>query len=168
MISLAIPAVASEPAGVMLNVPFVAQQKNACGAASISMLMDYWTREQGKPGQADPAAIQRQLYSEKAQGIFASDVQRYVESHGFRTFVFHGGWDDLRQHLSKGRPLIVALGDAGRASPLHFVVVTGLDWDRRLIFVNDPARRKAVIGDWHEFDRDWAVTGRWTLLAVPN
>lgn len=166
--SLAVALMASEPAGLMLDVPFVAQEKNACGAASISMLMDYWARAQQKPDRTDAAAIQRELFSEKAKGIFASDLQRYIERHGFRTFVFRGDWDDLQQHLAKGRPLIVALGDAGRSAPLHYVVVTGIDSSRRLVFVNDPAQRKAAAADWHDFERDWAVTDRWTLLAVPN
>jgi ABC-type bacteriocin/lantibiotic exporter with double-glycine peptidase domain len=152
----------------MLDVPFVPQEKNACGAASISMVMDYWARAQEKPGRTDAAAIQRELYSDKAKGIFASDLQRFFERHGFRSFAFRGGWDDLHQHLAKGRPLIVALGDAGRSSPLHYVVVTGIDSSQRLVFINDPARRKAASADWPDFERDWAVTDHWTLLAVPN
>lgn len=168
VISLAITLMASEPAGLMLDVPFIPQDKNACGAASISMVMDYWARAQHKPDRSDAAAIQRELYSEKARGIFASDLQRYIERQGFRTFAFRGGWDDLNQQLTKGRPLIVALGDAGRSSPLHYVVVAGIDPGQRLVFINDPARRKAIAADWHEFERDWAITNYWTLLAVPN
>lgn len=168
MILLAISTVASESTGVMLDVPFVAQEKNGCGAAAISMVMNYWARAQGRADQADPAVIQRDLYSEQAKGILASDLQRYVQSHGFRTFIFRGDWDDVRQHLSKGRPLIVALGDGGRTSPLHYVVLTGIDSGQRLLFINDPARRKALAAGWQEFERDWAVTGNWTLLAVPD
>jgi len=168
LVLLAMISVASEPPGVVVDVPFVAQEKNACGAASVSMLMNYWARQQGKAQQADAAAIQLQLYSEKAKGIFASDLKRYLEAHGFRTFVFRGGWEDLKTHLAKGRPLIVALGDSGTDSPLHYVVVTGLDWNQRLVFLNDPADRKSRMADWREFERGWAVTDHWTLLAVPN
>ena len=35
-------ALAAERSGVWLDVPFVKQQKNGCGAASIAMVMRYW------------------------------------------------------------------------------------------------------------------------------
>jgi ABC-type bacteriocin/lantibiotic exporter with double-glycine peptidase domain len=163
-------AVASETSGVWLDVPWVQQDTHACGAASISMLMQYWAAQQGNSAgaEADATAIQRQIYSKKARGIFASDLKRYVDEHGFRTFVFTGGWDDLQGHLAKGRPLIVALGVSGRRDPLHYVVVAGLDWDHHLVFLNDPVRGKLFKMNWRDFDRDWAITEHWTLLAVPR
>ena len=33
--------------GVWLDVPFVKQEKNGCGAASIAMVMQFWQRQQG-------------------------------------------------------------------------------------------------------------------------
>lgn len=169
MVWLAALAVAAPPASIRLDVPFVAQEKNACGAASISMVMQYWAREQGKPAEvaADAAAIRRALYSESAGGIFASALQTYFENHGFRAFTFHGEWQDLGQHLAKGRPLIVALGES-KSSQLHYVVVAGLDASERIVLVNDPARRKLVKEDWQEFERQWRMTDHWTLLAVPQ
>ncbi len=66
-----------------------------------------------------PAQIQRALYSPKAHGIYASDMERYFREKGFRTFTIRGEWEDLKQHLDKGRPLIVALKPRGwRASSL--------------------------------------------------
>src|ERR1051325_2629565 len=97
--------------GVWLDVPFVRQEKDGCGAASIAMVMQYWRGQQGKPADpvADAERIQRSLYSPKAHGIYASQVERYFEQHGFQAFVFKGNWSDLRPHLEKGRPLMVAL-----------------------------------------------------------
>ena len=40
-------AIAGESAGVWLDVPFVKQEKNGCGAASIAMVMQFWQRQQG-------------------------------------------------------------------------------------------------------------------------
>ena len=106
-------AVASEPPGIWLDVPFVKQEKNGCGAASIAMVMQYWQRRQQAPAAVpDVAEIQRTLYSRRARGIYASDLEEYFRQHGFRTFAIQGQWDDLSQHLEKGRPLIVALGRA--------------------------------------------------------
>ncbi len=167
---LAALAVASHAAVVWLDVPFVKQEKNACGAASISMVMRYWAQQQGKTAgqEADAPTIFRQLYSEKAHGIFASDLQRYLEEHDFRVFAFHGAWDDLSQHIAKGRPLIVSLAESGRNGPLHYVVVVGLDGNEQLVMVNDPANRKLLKMHWREFEHGWSLTEHWTLLALPR
>ena len=33
----------SQTSGIWLDVPFVPQEKNGCGAAVIAMVMDYWS-----------------------------------------------------------------------------------------------------------------------------
>jgi predicted double-glycine peptidase len=155
--------------GVWLDVPFVQQEKNGCGAASMAMVMRYWLQQQGRaPDQADPGLIQHALYSRQAHGIYASDMERYLQGQGFRTFAFHGEWQSLKQHLEKGRPLIVALKPGAGNTPLHYVVVTGLDWDRELVMVNDPAARKLLKEEKSKFEAEWKATANWTLLAVPQ
>ena len=160
---------AADTPGVWLDVPFVKQEKDGCGAASIGMVMQYWQRQlrESVNLDSDPAQIQRALYSPKAHGIYASDMERYFREKGFRTFTIRGEWEDLKQHLDKGRPLIVALKPAGGA-PLHYVVVTGVDQEQAIVMVNDPAQRKLLKQDRPSFDREWSAAGRWTLLAVPQ
>src|SRR5438093_182816 len=92
-----------------LDVPFVRQEKNGCGAASISMVMRYWSRS---GAAADPATIQSALYSAEARGIHGRDVEGYFREHGFTTFLFKGAWSDVEQHLAKGRPLLVCLQES--------------------------------------------------------
>ncbi len=157
---------AGQQPGVWLDVPFVRQDKNGCGAASIAMVMDYWQRKQGKLPSTDPEQIQRALYSRPAQGIYASDMERYLRNHGFRTFAFAGQWKDLKAHLEKGRPLIVALKPGG--SNLHYVVVAGLDWQQDVVLKNDPAERKLLKQGRSDFEKEWKAAGNWTLLAVPQ
>jgi len=160
---------AAEPAGIWLDVPFVKQEKNGCGAASIAMVMQFWQRQQGQTFDAssDAAQIQLSLYSPQAHGTYASDLERYLEQHGFRTFAFQGTADDLRRHLEKGRPLIVALKPGNRA-PLHYVVVAGLDLEHNLVLLNDPAERKLLKQELASFAKEWKDAGKWTLLAVPQ
>lgn len=157
---LACTAVQSEQQGVWLEVPFVSQEKNGCGAASIAMVMQYWRHD------ADPQAIQRELYSPKARGIYASDLERYLRQHGFTTFAIKGEWTDLKHHLEKGRPLIVALKSG--SDDLHYVVVTGLDWREELVLTHDPARRKLLKQHRSDFEKEWKGAGNWTLLTLPE
>jgi ABC-type bacteriocin/lantibiotic exporter with double-glycine peptidase domain len=162
-------ALAAGP-GIWLNVPFVRQQANGCGAACISMVMQYWRKSQdaGIPPGADVRRIQRILYSPQARGIYASDMERYFRQNGFRVFAFRGTLEDLRRHLAKGRPLIVCLKDSGKAGPLHYVVVVGLDRQEGVVLVNDPAQRKLLKMDRANFEERWRPMHNWTLLAVPG
>src|SRR3977135_2514761 len=138
-------AAVAATSGVWLDVPFVKQEKDGCGAASIAMVMQYWQAQQGRPANdaSDASQIQRTLYSAKAHGIYASDMERYFKEKGFRAFTIRGEWEDLKQHLDRGRPLIVALKPSGGGT-LHYVVVTGLDGDQEIVMVNDPAERKLL------------------------
>jgi predicted double-glycine peptidase len=158
---------AADLPGVWLDVPFVRQEKDGCGAASLAMVMQYWQSRQGQPatGTSDATRIQRALYSAKAHGIYASDMERYFQENGFRTFTIRGEWEDLKQHLDKGRPLIVALKPAAGGA-LHYVVVTGVAPE--MVMVNDPAQRKLLQQDRPSFEREWSAAGKWTLLALPQ
>ena len=159
----------AETAGVWLDVPFIKQTEEGCGSAAIAMLLQYWGAH-GTPivsGRDDAAAIQKQLYSRKAHGIFASDMERYLKESGFRAFALRGAWSDLREHLGQGRPLIISLQAGSASAPLHYVVVTGMDWQREAVFVNDPARGKLLRIERAEFEKEWLAARNWMLLAVP-
>src|SRR5579864_2976673 len=155
--------------GVWLEVPYVQQTEDGCGSAAIAMLLQYWNAH-GSPvpsDRSDAAAIQKQLYSRRAHGIFASDMERYFRESGFREFAVRGEWSDLRQHLQQGRPIIISMQPGNAKAPLHYVVVTGMDWQREAVFVNDPARGKLLRVERPEFEKEWQAASNWMLLAVP-
>ena len=152
-----------------IDVPFVHQPSEGCGAASIAMVMQYWARQRGAaPGaESDVDAIQRQLYVPREHGIAAERVGAYFREHGFQAFALNGNWSDLEEQLRKGRPLIVALKPRGQ-SELHYVVVDGIDAERGLVTLNDPAERKLLTRERAGFEREWSATRNWMLLAVPG
>ena len=160
----------AQSTGVWLDVPFVQQEKDGCGAAVIAMLMEYWHKQQPRPDdpKIDPVEIQRSLYSRKAHGIYSSDLEQYLQQQGFRTFTIRGDWELLRRHLEKGRPLIVALKPVKGESSLHYVIVTGMDWRSNLLLINDPAQRKLLKIERGAFENEWRAVRCWTLLAVPR
>ena len=169
MLAAACLSHAASPPGVWLDVPFVAQAKNACGAASLAMLMQFWERQRGATHvrASDETTIEAAL-DPRAKGISNEAMTAYLNANGYRAFAFAGKWGDLRENLEKGRPLIVALGPAGAKGPLHYVVAAGVDWVHDFVFVNDPAQRKMMRVARSEFEDEWKATGNWTLLAVPR
>lgn len=165
-----VPKLAAQPPGVWIDVPFVAQTKDGCGSAAISMVMQYWEYQAGKAvtNSADPERIQTALYSRAAGGIPSSKMREYFQAEGYRAFSFQGSWKDLSHHVREGRPLIVILKASGPLGPLHYVVVTGIDADRGYVYINDPAQQKSLRMSREGFESEWNPTHHWTLLAVPQ
>jgi ABC-type bacteriocin/lantibiotic exporter with double-glycine peptidase domain len=148
-------------AAAPLTVPFIRQEKNGCGAASLAMVAHYW-----RPGDAPPhQAIYDRLIDAERKGILLSALKTYFEEIGFQAFTLRGTWADLEQHLSKGRPIIVAL-KAGRSPRLHFAVLTGIE--EQHIWLNDPTRKTAQRIPRTRFDTQWSGAERWMLLASPR
>jgi predicted double-glycine peptidase len=159
-----------EKAGIWLDVPYVKQSEDGCGSAAISMLLEYWIAHGAgiDRQRADAGAIQKQLYSPKARGIFSSDMQTYFRNSGFRVFPLEGNWTDLLEQLQQGRPLIVSLQAAGAKGPFHYVVVAGIDWQGGAVFIHDPARGKLLRVPREDFERQWRPNHNWMLLALPE
>jgi ABC-type bacteriocin/lantibiotic exporter with double-glycine peptidase domain len=161
-------AIGQTPAALWLDVPFVHQPREGCGAASIAMVMQYWAVQQKAQvaEDSDVGVIQRALYSRKEHGITASAMQQYLAAHSFRVFAINGDWSDLERQLSMGRPLIAAIRPADQRQ-LHYVVIDGIDSARALVMMNDPGERKLLTEERRRFEKDWSATHNWLLLAVP-
>jgi predicted double-glycine peptidase len=164
-VSLAATAGAS---GLWLDVPYIRQEKDGCGSASLAMLLRYWQAKDVKIAaeRLDPAFIQHRLYAAKPRGIYASDMENYLRETGLEVFAFRGEWSDLRAQIAKGRPLIAGLKP--KHAPAHYVVVVGVDPSDSGVLLNDPERGKLVRTGRADFERAWEGTGNWTLLAVPR
>jgi len=147
-------------AAVQLPVPFVPQEKDTCGASALAMVMRYWGRE------VSHREIAGALVEEELQGIRGSRLADFARARGMEAIAFAGDMVILRDHLARGRPLVVAV-DAGHGR-LHDVVVVGFDDGRGEAIVHDPARganRRIGVG---ELEKKWATSGRWTLLCTPK
>jgi ABC-type bacteriocin/lantibiotic exporter with double-glycine peptidase domain len=95
-------------------------------------------------------------------------MEGYLKESGFRVFRLDGEWKDLEEQLKQGRPLIVSLQPGSVKAPLHYVVVTGIDWQSGAVFINDPARGKLLRIERAEFEKEWRPNRNWMLLAVPE
>jgi ABC-type bacteriocin/lantibiotic exporter with double-glycine peptidase domain len=159
---------AEAPPALWIDVPFVAQPREGCGAASLSMVMQYWAGKlsMSAADDSDVARIQHVLYVPREHGIPAAAMGEYLRQHGYQAISFAGKWSDLDEQISKGRPLIVALRPEGQRE-LHYVVIDGVDSARGLVTMNDPAERKLLSEERARFEKEWSATHNWTLLAVP-
>ena len=154
MLSLALLASA-----IQLQVPFVPQEKDTCGAAALAMVMRYWGVESSHDEIAQ-ALVDREL-----RGIRGSRLAEFARERGMVAIAFAGEMVMLGDYLAKGRPLVLAI-DAGRGR-LHDVVAVGVDEARAEVIVHDPARGQGRRVAARELERKWAASGRWTLLVQP-
>lgn len=168
-LAIVVALAASAESSRWLEVPYVRQEKEGCGSAAISMVMQYWIRAGAavKSEAADPARIQTLLHDSVAKGIYASAMGAYLKQNDFSVYVISGDRSDLERHVSQGRPLILCLNGNSSGSMLHYVVVVGIDAARNRIIVHDPIRGAYRAEKEKEFFAAWRGSNNWTLLAVP-
>src|SRR5438874_873112 len=87
------------PDAFWIDVPYVHQEENGCGSASVAMVISYWQARGALSAitPPDPAAIQRELYVPTQKGIPAESLRAYLEHDGFTAIAFSGEWEDLAQ-----------------------------------------------------------------------
>ncbi len=144
---------------IQLQVPFVPQEKDTCGAAALAMVMSYWGQD------ASHDAIAGALVEKELQGIRGSRLAGFAREKGMVAIAFAGDLVILRDHLAKGRPLVLAI-DAGHGR-LHDVVAVGFDETREEVIVHDPARGADRRIAARELEKKWARSGHWALLVQP-
>jgi len=142
----------------LLDVPFISQSEALCGGAAAAMVMRYW-------GAADVAAETfAPLVDRSAGGIRTGALVDAVRARGFEAIGAEGTADLVQGELARGRPGIALIQD--RPGTFHYVVVVG--WHERAVVLHDPARIPFVLSDPRDFDRKWAASGRWMMVAAPD
>jgi ABC-type bacteriocin/lantibiotic exporter with double-glycine peptidase domain len=142
-----------------LAVPFVPQQKDTCGAASLAMVLRYWQVE------ISHDEIASALGDPELRGIRGSRLEAFARERGLTAIAYAGDLAQLREYVSKGRPLIVAW-KLGR-DRYHDVVVVGFAENGRVL-VHDPAAGAGRAVEVRAFEERWAAAGHWTLLVLPK
>jgi ABC-type bacteriocin/lantibiotic exporter with double-glycine peptidase domain len=152
-------AVATQSQNVQLEVPAIKQPYMRCLVASVSMVLKYWGRE------VSPDAIGGQVPVYR-DGTAGKDLAKFVESLGFHGFLIQPSFDDLLEHLTKRRPLIIALPAQGAVR--HAMVFVGFDLTAGTVSLNDPASGKRITDNLVSFRKRWEEGKRWTFLIVPK
>ena len=152
----------SSPKGFYLEVPYVHQVKNYCGPAALSMVLRFWDQSVDQyelAGHFDPFP---------SKGLSGAQMKELAARYGFSAYSFSGQTETLREHLGKGRPVIVALSSSRLLDFNHFVVLVGWDTVKQEWIVHDPAdgpyRRRPA----RELTAKWGQLENWTLLVLPE
>lgn len=142
----------------LLDVPWVPQSEDLCGAAAAAMAFRFWGgRDAGMaPFEAVLAA--------DGSGIRTADLVRVIRAQGWTALPIEGGLETVDWHLARGRPLIALIGVGG--GRFHYVTIVGRLGDE--IVYHDPAVSPYQRQSAGSFLEAWDASGRWSLLILPG
>ena len=145
------------PSYIIHDVPFVMQDTQYCGPASLSSVLSYYGDAQ------DQKTIGKAVYSPKLQGALITDLENYGRERGFQTKSGRGHAADIKEFLSEGKPVIV-LVDLGFwvISKPHYLVVYGYNEQG---FLAHNGFEAAQLYLYDEFEKIWEKVGRSFLLV---
>jgi len=147
---------------VLLAVPFFPDATDQCGPSVLASVLGYW----GKP--VEPVELKREIYRANLKGALTVDMLLAVQERGLGADLGDGGLAEVKGELDEGRPVIAFLNVGLRAYPIgHYMVITGYDDSRQIIFAHSGKERDRRIG-YGRFDKAWERTERWALLIKPR
>jgi ABC-type bacteriocin/lantibiotic exporter with double-glycine peptidase domain len=110
--------------------------------------------------------ITRAIYREKLAGTLLPDMLAYARGAGFNAEVYVGSFEDLKQRLRRGTPLILFIDLGLDIYPVgHFIVVTGYSDSEQAVVAHSGLERDMGYG-YTELESAWRRTGYSTLLIT--
>jgi len=154
----------AEPEFLLISGLSPLRQKDSvgCGPAALAMVLRCYGESVGAED------LSRDLPPAKDAGTAAGSLRDLARSLGYSAHVLEGSFEDLEEHLRKGRPLIVGLVKpfVSGAVP-HYEVVAGFHPARRTVATLDPARGW-TLNTLEGFLEEWAGSGRLLLVIAPT
>jgi len=139
------------------GVPFVKQDLQQCGPASLASVLSFY-------GVSVPLdSITEATYNEKLKGSLITDLQNFARRLGFRTESAQGTVEKMKTLIDQKKPVIVLI-DIGFwfASKPHYLVLFG--YSEKGFIAHDG--KKASQGYEHsDFRRMWGKMGSPYLLV---
>lgn len=149
------------PRRVSLEVPFVPQDDELCGPATLAMLL----RAAGL--DADLETLTQQVYLPGRAGSLQIEMLAATRRHGALAFTTPPRLDALCAELAAGVPAGLLLNLALPAFPRwHYVVLAGYDLDAGSVLLHS-GRQGAQSWPLATLEHTWVRAGAWGLLALP-
>jgi hypothetical protein len=156
---------AATPAGlprrVDLGVPFVAQDDQLCGPATLAMLL----RAAGLP--AELPVLTEQVYLPGRGGSLQIEMLAATRRQGALAFSLAPQLQAVCEQLAAGTPVALLLNLSLPIWPRwHYTVLVGYDLDLGVAWLHSGRQAHA---EWPlaTLEHTWARAGAWSLVAMP-
>jgi uncharacterized protein YvpB len=142
------------------KVPFINQEINNCGPATLAMMMKFHQQEVGAKTLAS------QMITPKSNGTFNMDMISAVRRQGMLG-VEISEMKDLMTEIQAGHPVIVFQNLGFDWIPnWHYALAIGYDLDGPDIFLHSGEDKNKKV-DLRLFERSWGKGGNWGLVVLP-
>lgn len=138
----------------ILDLPYVKQQCNYCGPASLSMVMQYF----GYSTTQEEIAEELGAKEIKKQGVEPGELALYARRRGMRVSARNDvGLGGMLRALEKDLPLIAMCRAFPPQRGLHYAVIRGYDLEEEALFIHDPAWSRRKKTPWEDFEPRWWI-----------
>lgn len=145
----------------LTDVPFYPQEDYECGPAALAMVA-------GAAGvQVQPEALVEQVYLPGRKGSLQLEMLAASRRQGLLAYPLSPRVEDLMREVAAGNPVLVFQNLAFSFYPVwHYAVVIGFDRDRNVLVLHS-GRTERMEMSLFTFERTWARTHYWSMVALP-
>jgi len=154
----------ADPEFVLIPELAPIRQKDSvgCGPVALALVLRHYGESVG------PEDLTRELPPAGDAGSTAGALRDAARRLGYKAHVIEGTFEDLEEHLRKGRPLIVGLVKPFITGAVpHYEVVAGVHPVRGSVATLDPVRGW-TLNSREGFLEEWAGSGRLLLVIAPS
>jgi tetratricopeptide (TPR) repeat protein len=143
------------------GVPFYPQEDHQCGPAALATAL-------GAQGiELSPDALAPEVYLPGREGSLAAEMLGATRRQGLVAYPLRPQLEDVLREIAAGTPVIVLQNLSLPIAPQwHYAVAVGYDLPAEQIALRSGRTRREVM-TLSTFERTWARSGRWAMLALP-
>lgn len=144
---------------VLSEVPYVLQNKNYCGPAALTSILNYWGIKTDQP------TVGKAIFDKSIQATNGADMMLYARGKNMVAYSWNSSIADLKEKLALGIPVIVLQDSSSTDRSGHYRIAVGYDDTTEVIYVNDPYDPETKELSCGKFESLWQRHGNWSLLV---
>jgi len=145
----------------LASVPFYPQEEHQCGPAALATALG----AQNVP--ATPESLVSEIYLPGREGSLAEELLGATRRHGLLAYTLLPQLEDVLREVAAGTPVVVLQNLSLPVAPQwHYAVAVGYDLAAGKIVLRSGRTRRELM-PLADFERSWAPSGRWAMLALP-
>lgn len=142
-------------------VPFYPQERYQCGPAALATVLVH------AGVNASPEELVPLVYLPARQGSLQAEMLAAARRHGLVAYRLAPRLDDALREVAAGHPVVVLQSLALDFWPVwHYAVVVGYDQGAQEIVLRSGVTQR-LVQSWSSFERTWARSGYWAMVALP-
>lgn len=143
------------------DIPFYPQEEYQCGPAALAMV----ATAAGVP--LTPEELVEHVYLPARQGSLQQEMLATSRRHGLMAYQIQADMEGLLREIEAGNPVIILQNLGLQSMPRwHYAVAIGFDRPRNKLILHSGLTERMEMSMF-TFERTWARSGYWGMLALP-